>query len=146
MSELDLLQKAIENSEGKTPQEVLDAFLPKGKKVGGFPLVEVTFGHTLFLSDINHPLVSGKIDDWKAHDIAIALFAFTRSSRELVQLVKDDLLDDKLYDFLDRIPMDEIESSSVVLMAHYYASLKTIIPMESKNDGKAQKKTRSGGS
>ena len=146
MDDLERLQKAIENTEGKTPQEVLDAFIPKGKKVGGYPLVDITFGHNLFLSDINHPLVSGKIDDWEAHDIAIALFAFTRSSRELVNLVRNGDLNDKLYEFLDQIPMDEIEASSVVLMAHYFSSLKTIVPMESKDGKKAQKKTRSVGS
>ena len=39
MPDLDELQEAIKNAEGRTPSEILEAFLPKGKKVGGLPLV-----------------------------------------------------------------------------------------------------------
>lgn len=146
MSDLEALKQAIENTDGRTPQEVLNAFMPKGKKVGGLPLVDITFGHGLFLSNIDHPLSTGKIDAWTPYDIAMALFAFTRSSKELARLVKDDELESSLYDFLDGIPMAEIEESSSILIAHYFGSLKTIVPMESPAATKAQKKTRSAGS
>lgn len=146
MPSLEQLQEAIQNTEGKTPSEILEAFMPKGKTVGGVPLVDVTFGHGLFLSNINHPLATGQIDDWKPYDIAVALFAFTRTSKELTQLIREDRLEDSLYEFLDAIPMDEVEQSSAILIAHYFGSMKTIVPMDAPEGVKAQKKTRSGGS
>lgn len=146
MADLSQLAKAIENTEGKTPQEVLDAFIPKGKKVGGYPLVDITFGHGLFLSSINHPLATGEIDGWKPYDIAVALFAFTRTSKEIARLVRENALEDSLYEFLDEIPMDEIEQSSAMLIAHYFGSMKTIVPMDAPEGIKSQKKTRSAGS
>lgn len=146
MASLEQLQEAIENSEGKTPGEILEAFMPKGKKVGGVTLVDITFGHGLFLSNINHPLSTGKIDNWKPYDIAVALFAFTRSSKELTRLIREDELEESLYEFLDGIPMDEVEQSSTILIAHYFSSMKTIVPMDSPEGVQAQKKTRSVGS
>lgn len=146
MLNLDQLQEAIKNTEGKTPSEILQAFIPKGKKVGGVPLVDITFGHGLFLSNINHPLATGQIDDWKPYDIAVALFAFTRSSKELTRLIREDRLEDSLYEFLDGIAMDEVEQSSAILIAHYFGSMKTIVPMDSPEGVKAQKKTISDGS
>jgi len=145
MANLEQLQEAIKNTEGKTPSEILEAFIPKGKTVGGVPLVDITFGHGLFLSSIDHPLASGKIDDWQAYDIAVALFAFTRSSKELTRLIREDRLEDSLYEFLDGIPMDEVEQSSAILIAHYFGSIKTIVPMNSPEGVKAQKKTRLAG-
>lgn len=146
MPNLDDLQEAIKNAEGKTPQEILEAFLPKGKKVGGLPLVDITFGHGLFLSSIDHPLSTGRIDNWQGYDIAIALFAFTRSSKELTRLVREDELEDALYEFLDGIAMSEVEESASVLIAHYFGSMKTIVPMDAPAGVEGQKKTRSAGS
>lgn len=146
MPDLDELQEAIKNAEGRTPSEILEAFLPKGKKVGGLPLVDITFGHGLFLSSIEHPLSTGKIDDWTGYDIAIALFAFTRSSKELTRLVREDSLEDALYEFLDEIPVAEVEESASILIAHYFGSMKTIVPMESPEGLKGQKKTHLAGS
>jgi len=146
MASLEQLQEAIEKTEGKTPKEILEAFMPKGKTVGGIPLVDITFGHGLFLSNIDHPLATGRIDDWKPYDIAVALFAFTRTSKELTRLVREDMLEDSLYEFLDEIPMDEIEQSSAILIAHYFGSMKTIVPMDAPEGVKAQKKTHSAGS
>jgi|TARA_R110000803_G_scaffold41295_3_gene88889 hypothetical protein len=146
MASLEQLQEAIETTEGKTPREILEAFIPKGKKVGGIPLVDITFGHGLFLSNINHPLATSSLDNWKPYDIAVALFAFTRSSKELTRLIREDELEDSLYEFLDGIPMDEVEQSSATLIAHYFGSMKTIVPMDAPEGVKAQKKTRSVGS
>lgn len=145
MASLEQLQEAIQNTEGKTPSEILQAFIPKGKKVGGITLVDITFGHGLFLSNINHPLSTGKLDNWQPYDIAVALFAFTRSSKELTRLIKEDELEESLYEFLDAIPMDEVEQSATILMAHYFGSMKTIVPMDAPEGVKAQKKTRSAG-
>jgi hypothetical protein len=146
MPNLDQLQKALQRTEGKTPQEILNAFMPKGKKVGGLPLVDITFGHGLFLSNIGHPLSTGRIESWEPYDIAVALFAFTRSSKELARLVREDELESALYEFLDNIPMADIEESSAMLIAHYFGALKTLVPMKSPDGSKSQKKTRSGGS
>ena len=146
MPNLDELQEAIKNAEGRTPSEILEAFLPKGKKVGGVPLVEINFGNGLFLSSIEHPLSTGKIDDWTGYDIAIALFAFTRSSKELTRLVREDELEDALYEFLDGIAMAEVEESASILIAHYFGAMKTIVPMNSPEGVKGQKKTLSAGS
>ena len=144
MSELDLLQKAIENSEGKTPQEVLDAVLPKGNKIGNYALVDVTYGHCLFLESFNHPLLKGQTGKWSAQDLAVALFTFTRSSETLRDLVKTDKVEDELYKFLDEIPASKHKEYASEVIFHYYRAMNTAVPMESKNS-KAQKKTRSGG-
>jgi hypothetical protein len=146
MADLSQLAKAIENTEGKTPIEVLDAFIPRGQKVAGLPLKEINFGHTLFLSSIDHPLGDGRIEGWTAQDIGMALFTFTRPSRELAAMVREDTLEDSFFEFLDSIPFSEIENAASILIGHYFGALKTIVPMESKDSPSAQKKTLSVGS
>lgn len=146
MSDLEKLKKAIENAESKTPKEVLEAFIPEGKKVGNFELVDPTFGHGLFLSNIDHPLATGNVDGWTAYDIAIALFAFTRSSKDLAAMVRNDSLETELYSFLDEIPIEDVEKSATILIAHYFGAMKTIVPMENPDGVKGQKKILSDGS
>ncbi len=146
MDELSKLQEALDNTNGRTPKEVLDSFIPKGKKVGGALLVDITFGHGLFLDSIGHPLSIGNINDWGPQDIAMALFAFTRSSRTLNKLVKEDQLEDSLYEFLEEIPFSEIESAATILIAHYFGAMKSIVEMSPPKGSDTQKKTPSDGS
>lgn len=144
MDDLERLQKAIENTEGKTPQEVLDAFMPKGRSIGEHELVEVKYGHCLFLESFDHPLLKGRTGEWTAQDLGVALFTFTRSSESLFEMVKKGTVEDELYSFLESIPANKHKEYASEVIFHYYRSMNTAVSMESKN-GKAQKKTRLGG-
>lgn len=144
MADLEHLQKAIENTEGRTAQEVLDAFMPKGQKIGEYDLVEVKYGHCLFLESFKHPLLKGQTGQWTAQDLGVALFTFTRSSESLFEMVKKGTVEDELYKFLESIPASKHKEYASEVIFHYYRSMNTAVAMESKSE-KAQKKTRSGG-
>jgi|TARA_R110000823_G_C15626189_1_gene468159 hypothetical protein len=144
MASLEQLQKAIDNTNGRTPKEVLDAFLPKGKKIGKFELVEVTYGHCLVLENLDHPLIKNKNDGWTATDLGVALFVFTRSSELLHKLIKNDEFEDELYAFLADIPASNFKDFAKDVIFHYYGSMSNAVEMDSKSQN-TQKKTRLGG-
>lgn len=144
MATVEQLERAVENTEGRTPREVIEAFLPKGRKIGEHDLVEVKYGHCLFLESFKHPLLQGKTGEWTAQDLGIALFTFTRSSEELFRLVKNDQVEEELYRFLEDIPASKHKEYASEIIFHYYRSMNTAVAMESKSE-KAQKKTLLGG-
>jgi len=144
MASLEQLQKAVENTKGRTPEEVLDAFMPKGKKIGDFALVEVTYGHCLVLESLNHPLIQNKSEGWTATDLGIALFVFTRSSELLHKLIKNDEFEEQLYSFLSSIPASKYKDFAEDIIFHYYGSMTNAVEMVSESKS-AQKKTRLGG-
>lgn len=145
MPSIEQLQAALEHVEGATPQEVLDAFLPKKKEIAGFPLVPLTMGHSLFLSHCQHPLSKGKLEGWEAHDVGLALFAFTHKSDDLKRQVEEGTLESSLYQFMDRIDLADVPKYTALLMAHYLNSIQTGIEMHDPNAKSAQKKTLLGG-
>ena len=146
MVSIDHLQAALEHVEGATPQEVLDAFLPKKKEIAGLPLVPITMGHSLFLSNYGHPLAKGKLDGWKPDEVGMALYAFTHASKELAERVADGSLEDDLYQFLEKIELGDVPKFTGLLMAHYLNSISTGLEMHDPNSKKkAQKKTRLAG-
>jgi hypothetical protein len=145
MPTLEQLQEALDATEGRTPKEVLDAFLPKGKKIGGLPLVDLTLGHALFLAQLDHPLSKGRLNGWEPHETGLALYAFTRCSKELKTQIHDGSLEDKLYEFINSLSFGEIPKYTAILMAHYLNSIQTGMEMHDPNSKKSQKKTVLGG-
>lgn len=142
MSSLDNLQRALDSVEGATPKEVIDAFLPKKKEIAGRSLVPLTLGHSIFLANCDHPLSRGELENWKPHETALALFAFTRGSGELKDEVANGTLEQSLDDFMKEIPLGSVLAFTAILMAHYIESLQTGVEMHDPNaKGKAQKKT-----
>jgi hypothetical protein len=143
---LDQLAEALENTRGRTPLEVIDAFCPVGAKIGPFPLVPITAGHDLFLARVKHPLATGGSAAWGAYDVATALFAFTRSSRELFRMIDDDSFESALYEFLDDIPVGVLNHAAAELMAHWIRARATAVAMKSPHpDGSSKKKRASAG-
>lgn len=145
MATIEQLQAALEGAEGVTPQEVLDAFLPEKKEINNCPLHPLTLGHSLFLSHCDHPLASGRIEGWKPHETAIALFAFTRDSEELKREVEEGTLEDSLTKFTKEISLADTPRVTALLMAHYLKSIQTGVEMRNPSDKIAQKKTPLGG-
>ena len=143
---LEQLEQALANIEGRTPLEVLDAFCPVGATVASMPLVPITAGHELFLSRMQHPLASRQTSSWAPHDVAVALFAFTRSSRELFQLVETGEFEDQLHAFLDGLPVGEIDGAAATLMAHWLRARSTALAMRNPNATGSKKKRVSAGS
>lgn len=144
---IDQLSEAIENTRGRTPAEVVAAFCPTGVKIGGLPLIPLRAGHDLFLSSIGHPLSRPAGAAWTATDVAIALFAFTRPSRELFAMVEDGTLNTKLHEFLDEIPLGAVESAGADLIAHWLRSRATGLSMQAPSGmgGGSKKKVASAG-
>lgn len=145
MPTIDQLQAALEGIEGATPQEVLDAFLPKKKEIAGLPLVPLTMGHSLFLANYGHPLAQGKLEEWTPEQVGVALYAFTHDSAQLAKEVHDDTFEDNLFSFLKKIDLGQVPKFTAMLMAHYLNSIQTGIEMHDPNSRNAQKKTRLGG-
>lgn len=145
MPSIEKLKEALEGVEGATPQEVLDAFLPKNKKIGNRSLVPLTLGHSLFLANCGHPLSKGDLENWRPDQTALALYTFTSESKELAEQVKDGTIEDKLIEFTETLSLGEIPKFTALLMAHYLQSLQTGVEMHNPKERAAQKKTRSVG-
>ena len=126
---LEQLSEALENTRGRTPREVLDAFCPVGAKIGSRRLVPLTAGHDLFLTRMKHPLARGAGAAWTAEDVALLLFAFTRPSSELFRLIEEDALPAALHEFLDELPLGETDGAATALVAHWIRSRHTAIGM-----------------
>jgi hypothetical protein len=142
---IEQLIEALETSEGKTPQEVLDAFYPTQPQIGGHDLVPLTAGHELFLAKVDHPLASRQVAAWTPSDVAIAFFAFTRPSRELERMLRDGSFEDGFHEFLDDVPVGEIEGACSTLVLHWLSARKTAVEMVNPHGG-PKKKRASGGS
>ncbi len=125
-------------TEGKTPQAVLNAFLPQPVTHLGQKLVPLTAGHGLVLSLIGHPLATG--EKWESQDILMALFIFTHRSRQLFQMVDEQSLEEDFLKFIDAIPLPDITSLGEGMVRHWKSATDTALNMESKHSG-AQKKT-----
>lgn len=133
------IAEAVEMSEGKTPCEIIEAFLPKSPTAAGKRLVPLKLGHDLFLSKIAHPLATG-VPNWEPNDIAVALFAFTRPSADLFAMISDASYETQFYGFLDEIEIDELEGAATELLHHWFSRKSTAIGMESPHPS-SQKKT-----
>lgn len=133
------IAEAIEQSEGRTPAEIISAFLPEAPTVIGQKLVPLKLGHDLFLAKIEHPLASGS-DEWSANDIATALFVFTRPSRDLFAMLENDTYLETFYAFLDEVDANEIDSAATQLLHHWFSRKETALAMESPHPS-SQKKT-----
>lgn len=127
---IEQLAEALENVEGRTPMEVLDAFCPVGRKIGGVSLVELSAGHELFLARVRHPLAMGKGAAWQAHDVAMALFAFTRPSAVLETHVRDGSLEEALHEFLGTLPLASMETAAADLLAHWIRARASAVAMQ----------------
>jgi hypothetical protein len=141
------LAEAMETAKGRTPAEVLDAFLPEGATVAGLRLVPLTAGHDLFLARIGHPLATGE-KKWDGSQVGMALFAFSRPSAELFAMVENDTLDQAYYTFLDTLPIGAIENAAALLIGHWIRARATMVPMLAPDGpgGGSKKKRASGGS
>lgn len=141
------LQEALEATEGKTPQEILDAFCPEKTTIAGHPLVPLTAGHDLFMSRIKHPLALGSAA-WTADDVATALFVFCTPSDELQSMMANGTYEERFYQFLETIPLHETEKAAVTLIAHWAKSRNTALAMKAPAgvEGSKKKAASAGGS
>lgn len=127
---------ARQSSDGKIPSTILDAFLPKPKTIFGQTLVPLTAGHELLLGQLDHPLATGQ--PMEDSDVLMALFVFSRPSRDLFAMVSNDTFEPAFFKFIDSIPPADIEKLGHDMVAHWVSGRATAIALESKN---AQKKT-----
>jgi hypothetical protein len=124
--------------EGKIPSAVLKAFLPVPQTFLGQSLVPLTAGHDLVLAHMDHPLVTGQ--PLQDVDVLLALFIFSRSSRDLFAMIGEDTLEKTFFDFLSIIPPADIPRLGEAMVAHWVTARVTALAMESKHST-AQKKT-----
>jgi hypothetical protein len=137
----------MQRAEGRTATEILDAFGPYRETIGGRPLVPLRIGHKLLLEKFGHPLASRRplATEWAAEDLAIALFVFTRPSRELYQMVEDGTFAAEVFAMLDEIPAAELDSLPASLLRHWFASEETMLAMKSPHVSGQKKTAGSGG-
>jgi hypothetical protein len=133
------IAEAIEKSEGRTPAEVIEAFLPVAPTACGQRLIPLTMGHDLFLTKLEHPLATGSAN-WTPADIAVALFTFTRPSRELFAMIDDGTYAEKFHAFLDEHAAGDLPDAATELLHHWFSRKSTAVGMESPHPV-TQKKT-----
>ena len=135
---IEQIAAAREGAGGRIPSAVVDAFVPTPAKSLGQRLVPLKAGHELVLSKIGHPLSTGK--SWDDEDVLIALFVFSRSSRDLFALLEREEFKDCFFEFVDSIPIGDVAKLGSDMVAHWMSARNTALPMESRHGG-AQKKT-----
>jgi hypothetical protein len=135
---LDEIAAALAAVEGSTPTAVLDAFLPRPVSTVGQKLVPLTSGHELLLAHVKHPLSTGA--KWEDFDVLMALFIFSRQSRDLFELVNQDQLENAFFAFVDSIPPQDIPKLGQDVAAHWMRSRRTALAMTNEHTT-AKKKT-----
>lgn len=129
--------------DGKTPTTVLAAFLPKTSTHLGKKLVPLTAGHELALAQLGHPLATGT--KWEDVDVLMALFVFSRPSREVFAMIQSGTFEDDFFGFIDTIPSADIPKLGNDMVAHWMRSRATALAMESPTPGTQKKTADSGG-
>ena len=136
--DLNDIAAALAAADGKTPAAVIDAFLPKPVTHLGQKLVPLKAGHELLLSYIGHPLIAG--EKWEDVDVLMALFIFSRPSKELFGMVADDTFEVEFFGFIESIPPTDINRLGQDMVSHWLKSRATALAMGSDHSA-AQKKT-----
>ena len=109
----------------------------------GQTLVPITAGHELLFAQISHPLATGK--KWEDVDVLMALFIFSRPSRQLFQMVAEDSFETAFFAFLDTIPTGDIQQLGHDMVAHWVRSRAAAIPMENPHSTAKKKAVASAG-
>jgi hypothetical protein len=135
---LDDIAAAMNAVDGRTPSNVLEAFLPKPVTHLGQKLVPLSAGHELLLAQISHPLATGT--KWEDSDVLMALFVFSRPSRLLFAMVADSTFEAEFFAFIDTIPTADIPKLGQDMVSHWMRSRATALAMESEHST-GQKKT-----
>lgn len=135
---LEDVAAAMEAADGRTPSAVIDAFLPKPVTRLGQKLLPLSAGHELLLAQLGHPLANGR--PWENEDVLLALFLFSRPSRESFAMIADDVFEARFFEFLDTIPATDIPNLGPDMVAHWLKARKTALAMENPHSS-AQKKT-----
>lgn len=129
--------------DGKTPSAVLEAFIPKTQTCLGRQLVPITVGHELALSQLNHPLATGR--PWEDMDVLTALFVFTQPSRMIFSKIAGGTFEADFFEFIDSIPTADIAGLGSDMVAHWMRSRATAIGMENPHSTTQKKTAASGG-
>lgn len=135
---LDDIAQAMREVDGQTPTAVIEAFIPKAVTKLGKTLVPLTAGHELALSQLGHPLATGK--PWEDVDVLMALFIFCRPSREVFAMIADGSFESQFFLFIDGIPTADIAKLGTDMIAHWMRSRATSLAMENPH-ATSQKKT-----
>lgn len=135
---LDDIATASALVDGKIPSAVLDAFLPRAETHLGQTLVPIKAGHELLLAQISHPLSTG--EPWEDADVLMALFIFSRPSRQLFSYLANDSFEAEFFGFVDSIPSADIPKLGSDMVAHWTRSRATALGMTTPHSS-GQKKT-----
>jgi hypothetical protein len=96
---------------------VVDSLIPKSVTSLGKKLVPLKAGHQLLISQIGHPLATGK--PWEDSDVLLALFVFSRPSPELFALLAEDQFEAEFFAFVESIPAADIPGLAADMAAHW---------------------------
>ena len=135
---LEDLAAAREAVDGKIPGTVVAAFVQPAKTCLGQKLLPITAGHELLLAHIEHPLATG--GKWQDSDVLMALFIFSRRSRQSFEALADGSFESEFFDFVDSLPASDVPSLGQDMVSHWLKSRQTALAMESEQKT-AQKKT-----
>ena len=99
---------------------VLDSVIPQSVTSLGKKLVPLKAGHQLLISQIGHPLATGK--PWEDSDVLMALFVFSRPSNELFALLAEDRFEAEFFAFVESIPTADIPALASDMAGHWIRS------------------------
>ena len=100
--------------------DVIDDIIPKSVSTLGKRLVPLKAGHQLLISQIRHPLATG--EKWEDSDVLMALFIFSRPSRELFAALADDTFEAEFFAFIDCIPSADVPVLGQDMVSHWVRS------------------------
>lgn len=147
---LEDLEFAASAVEGKTPEEVVEAFLPDTIKVGGFALVPLTAGHEMVWAKLGHPF--GKRDaaavigrTMTPDEIALAIFTTTRTSDELFRLLAEDRFEAEFFAFMEAFPTGDLTQAAQAVTLHWMRACSSAVAMRSPHAAPLKKKAASAG-
>lgn len=137
--ELKNIADAVTSDPGRTPTDVVEAFLPDPAVVFGKKLRPVSVGLWLCFEKIGHPFLTGS-ESVTLYDVASAFVLLTKPTREVYAAVEQGDFRDMVLQLADELPMAGFDEVLGVLKQHFDAGCRTVLPMRSPYDS-GQKKT-----
>lgn len=139
MSNIDLIARAVEESEKRTPQVVIDSFAPENRLIFGRELLPLTLGHCLALEKLEIPVLRGEVDSVDV--LALAIEVMSSNSWEALELASRRQEDELavraaiLAGEVGEATREDAQKASELVHEHVSAAFRPALPLRSPHRG-----------
>jgi hypothetical protein len=131
------LQEKLARVAGKTPDTVIDAFMPDPIDIAGLELKPVRMRTWLYLEKIGSPFIQGHTSSPSIEDLLRALYVITQPAAEVGVAIRagDALFNEAVNAFAERLPLAVLPQLTAKLAAHLAAEFSPRAEMVREEEG-----------